>query len=306
VEWGFVNQMARVMFLVLCGQLLLAGCSASRDTPVDRQVSVGTHVLHLYCQGKPKGGWAGSSTVIIDTGSGETYESWLPLMGKLAQETRVCAYDRAGYGQSEPGPLPRDAGREADELRLLLLKAGVKGPYVLVGHSLGSLNVQVFASNYPSLVAGAVLIDPPPLGWLAGDAFPELRALYDQQVAALQSQGEALRGSSDPKDKAGADLCAMMASEMTELVRTSAHQAAAITSFGDLPLTVVASTKPNPQFGASAEAFQRFWIIQSEELAGKSARGAFIRAEDSSHHVHLDAPQVVMDAVRTHIQQPPK
>jgi pimeloyl-ACP methyl ester carboxylesterase len=271
-----------ITLLVLCCQLVLGGCSTSSDAPIDRQVSIGTHALHLYCQGR------GSPTVVIDTGSGETYEGWLPLINELAQETRVCAYDRAGYGQSEPGPLPRDAGREADELRLLLQKAGVKSPYVLVGHSLGGINAQVFAGRYASLVAGAVLIDPTPLGWIAGDAFPELHAQFDQQAAALESQGEALRRSSDPKEVAGANFMA------------------AIPSFGDMPLTVIASTAPNPQFGASAEAFQRYWIAQSEELARKSTRGVFIRAEGSSHHVHLDAPQLIIKAVRAILQQLPR
>jgi pimeloyl-ACP methyl ester carboxylesterase len=292
-----MKQVTRVVLLVLCSQLLFAGCTTSSDAPLDKQLDVGTHKLHIYCQGK------GSPAIVIETGSGETYESWLPLIGELAHEARVCAYDRAGYGQSEPGPLPRDAGREADELRQLLQKSDLKGPYVLVGHSLGAINAQVFAGRYPTLVAGAVLIDPPPLGWIAGDAFPELRALYDQEAAALKSQGEALSRSSDPKDKVAADFCAMVAAEMTELVRTSAHQAAAIPSFGDLPLTVIASTKPNPQFGASAEAFQQFWIAQSEELARKSTHGAFIRADGSSHHIHLDAPQLVLDAVRGIIAQ---
>ncbi len=186
---GFMNRTTRVMLFVLCGQLLLAGCMASSGAPIDRQVSVGTHALHLYCQGKPKGGWAGSPAVVIETGSGETYASWLPLMGELARETRVCAYDRAGYGRSEPGPLPRGAGREADELRLLLQKAGVEGPYVLVGHSLGGLNAQVFASKYPDLLAGAVLLDPTPLGWLTGDAFPELRAHVHPAGGQLQFPG---------------------------------------------------------------------------------------------------------------------
>ena len=73
-----------------------------------------------------------------------------------------------------------------------------------------------------------------------------------------------------------------------------------------MPLTVIASTKPNPQFGALAEAFQRFWIAQSAELAVESTRGVFIPAEGSSHHVHLDAPQLVLDAVRTLVQELPK
>ncbi len=271
-----MNRTARVMLFVLCGQLLLAGCMASSGAPIDRQVSVGTHALHLYCQGKSKGVWAGSPGVVIETGSGETCASWLPLMGELARETRVCAYDRAGYGRSEPGPLPRDAGREADELRLLLQKAGVKGPYVLVGHSLGGLNAQVFASKYPDLLAGAVLLDPTPRGWLTGDAFPELRHMFIQQADDFEPQATAMRSSADAKVRATADFYTVMASEMTEARKGTAGQLAAIESFGDLPFTVVAATQPDPRFGDAAQAFRQYWNEQSEQLALKSTQGVFI------------------------------
>lgn len=279
------------MFLVLCAALVLAGCGKGSGAPVDRLVNIGTHALHLYCQGK------GSPTVVIDTGSGETYESWLPLIGTLAQETRVCAYDRAGYGQSEPGPLPRDAGREANELRLLLQTGGVAAPYVLVGHSLGALNAQEFASRYPELLDGVVLLDPTPLAWLTGDAFPELLTMFTQQADTFKTQGEAMRSSPDAKDRTTAAFLAMLASEMTELPQATAGQLAAIQSFGDLPVTVVGATKPDPRFGASADAFRQFWNEQSEQLAQKSTRGLFVRAEGSSHHINLDAPELVRDTV---------
>lgn len=74
---------------------------------------------------------------MIDTGIGETYESWVSVMESLSRETRACAYDRARYGQSEPGPMPRDSQRSADELHLLLATSGEAGPFLLVGHSLG-------------------------------------------------------------------------------------------------------------------------------------------------------------------------
>lgn len=278
-------------FFVLCVVLALAGCGQGSDAPVDRLVDIGTHALHLYCQGK------GSPTVVIDTGSGDTYESWLPLIGVLTRETRVCAYDRAGYGQSEPGPLPRDAGREADELRLLLKTGGVKAPYVLVGHSLGALNAQEFASRYPDLLDGLVLLDPTPLAWLTGDAFQELLPMFTQQADTFRSQAEAMRSLPDAKDRATAAFLTMLTSEMTELPRATAAQLAAIQSFGDLPVTVVGATKPDPRFGAPADAFRQFANEQCEQLARKSTRGAFVRAEGSSHLVHLDAPELVRDTV---------
>jgi pimeloyl-ACP methyl ester carboxylesterase len=285
------NWPACCTFLVLCVALMLGSCGKGLDAPVDRLVNIGTHALHLYCQG------TGSPTVVIDTGSGETYESWVPLISTLAQETRACAYDRAGYGQSEPGPLPRDAGREADELRLLLQAGGVQAPYLLVGHSLGALNVQVFASKYPDLLDGVVLLDPTPLSWLTGDAFPELLPMFTQQADAFRSQAEAMRSAPDAKDRATAAFLTMLVSELTELPRATAGQLAAIQSFGDLPVIVVGATKPEPRFGPSADAFRQFSNEQCEQLAQKSTRGVFVRAEGSSHHIDLDAPELVRDTV---------
>jgi pimeloyl-ACP methyl ester carboxylesterase len=284
-------------FLVLCVALVLAGCGKGSGAPVDRLVNIGTHALHLYCQGR------GSPTVVIDTGSGETFESWLPLIGALAQETRVCAYDRAGYGQSEPGPLPRDAGREADELRLLLQAGDVQAPYLLVGHSLGALNVQVFASKYPELLDGVLLLDPTPLAWLMGDAFPELLPMFMQQADTFRSQAEAMQSAPDAKDRATAAFLTMLASELMELPQATAEQLAAIQSFGDLPVIVVGATRAEPGFGASADAFRQFANEQCEQLAQKSMRGVFVLAEGSSHHINLDAPELVRNTVLGMVKQ---
>jgi pimeloyl-ACP methyl ester carboxylesterase len=265
--------------------------------PTNQQVHIGTHTLHIYCVGE------GNPTVVIDTGITETYESWIPLIDSLRADTRICAYDRAGYGKSEPGPLPRDSQRVSQELYLLLKNAGVAGPYVLVGHSLGGLNMQVFADQYPHQTAGAILLDPPPLDWLMGKGFPELRELFAEQTRQLSLAAEAARSATDPEAKKQAGFLEMVASESSELMGQSAVQASAIQSFGDLPLTVIASTEPNPNFGSSAEAYQQFWIDQSENLATKSTRGKFILAEGSSHHIHLDKPQLVLDAIREMVTQ---
>jgi len=256
---------------------------------VDEMVNIGGHSLHIYCIGQ------GSPPVVIDVGFGDSYTNWRAIQEEVAQDTRVCAYERAGYGSSQPGPMPRSSQQVVYELKTLLEKADTPGPYVLVGHSLGGLNMQVFASQHPDRVAGAVLLDPPPLGFITGEKFPELYQMAEQETAGLLAAAEQARQSPDPEEKAKASYYQTLASEHTMMLADSARQVAAIESFGDMPLIVLASGKPNPAFG---EAFQQFWIEQNQALATKSANGTYILVEESGHHLYSDVPDVVLDVIR--------
>ena len=93
-----------------------------------------------------------------------------------------------------------------------------------------------------------------------------------------------------------------VASEHTALIAESASQVAAIPSFGDIPLVVIGSGKPNRAFGEQAEALQQFWIEQNRELTTKSTNGTFVLAQESSHTLHEDAPDVVLDAIRQMVE----
>ena len=161
-------RLAPRLSLVLLLSVALTSCAAA-GFPISQSYDIGTHSLHLECVG------SGSPVVVIDVGAGDSYQNWAAIMGHLAETTTVCSYDRAGYGQSEPGPLPRHSLQAANELRALLQAAALPGPYILVGHSLGAVNMQVFAAQYPDVTAGLILLDPTPLGWLLdGSTFPEL------------------------------------------------------------------------------------------------------------------------------------
>jgi len=291
----------QVRLLVCIGVLALSACGSGEPEvkDLDTMVNIGTHSLHIRCTGR------GGPTVVIDTGVGDTSERWQPIQAQIAQVTRVCTYDRAGYGSSEPGPLPRHSQQVAGELKQLLENAGIRGPYVLVGHSLGGLNVQVFADRYPDLVAGLILLDPTPLPFITGQAFPELHRVFEQQAAELQHMAEAARQSTDAEAQAQAGYLGAVASEHAALIAESASQVAAIASFGDIPLVVIGSGKPNPAFGADAEAFQQFWVEQNRELATRSTNGTFVLAQQSSHYLHEDAPDVVLDAIRQMVEQSP-
>src|SRR5579872_6692045 len=116
-------------------------------------VPVNGHKIHLYCSG------AGAPTAILEAPLAGIFKIWTPVQQAVSNFTRVCSYDRAGFGWSELGPLPRTSEQLALELHEALRIAGVKPPYVLVGWSAGGFPVRVFAGKFPSDVAAIVLVD---------------------------------------------------------------------------------------------------------------------------------------------------
>jgi pimeloyl-ACP methyl ester carboxylesterase len=169
----YQNQRPRNRWLVWTGRVLLGllvtlvvlsviGASyqtiaTARDArafpPPGQLVDVGGYKLHIRCLG------ADSPTVILLDGLPSMSASWANVQPTVAQTTRVCAYDRAGGGWSDPGPKPRDAQQIATELHTLLAKAELAGPYVLVGQSFGGLYARLYADRYPGEVSGMVLVD---------------------------------------------------------------------------------------------------------------------------------------------------
>jgi pimeloyl-ACP methyl ester carboxylesterase len=121
-----------------------------------RLVSAGAHRLNLYCMG------SGSPTVVFDSGWEDWAPAWSVVQPRVATFTRACAYDRAGVGFSEAGPMPRTSMQIADELHTALHSAGVSGPFILVGHAFGGDNVRAFADRYMPDVAGLVLVEADP------------------------------------------------------------------------------------------------------------------------------------------------
>ncbi len=240
----------------------------------------------------------GQPTIILDTGFGETFESWDQLLPKLAELSQVFVYERAGYGQSKPGRFPRSARMVAHELEYTLRNNGIKPPYLLIGHSLGAMNMQVFAHDHPELVAGMILMDPPPQDWLEGRGFPELRELADTMSWEMNETAIALLASDDPDEQREGMFYKTLASEHNEMLNSSARQIGRIESFGYLPLTVIGAGQPNPAFRQWASSYQAYWITTSQMVASKSTRGEFILADQSSHHIHHDAPEIVLEAVK--------
>lgn len=112
--------------------------------------------MNLHCSGSETSG----PTVILEGGWTSITPSWRKVQGELAKTARVCSYDRAGYGFSDPGPMPRTALALTKDLEALTKAAGLKAPYVLVAHSLGAFNARLFVDRNRQTVAGMVLVDP--------------------------------------------------------------------------------------------------------------------------------------------------
>ena len=157
------------------------GDQAQPPRPPGRLVDIGGYRLHLWCMGKEGEGPA----VVLIPGAGDFSFTWGLVQPAVAKFTRACSYDAAGQAWSDKGPEPRTFKQEAYELRTVLRTAGVNGPYVLVGASLGGIIARVFARDYPNDVAGMVLVgstDPDMIGVMALGKTVRIRSLAQKRA----------------------------------------------------------------------------------------------------------------------------
>jgi pimeloyl-ACP methyl ester carboxylesterase len=143
---------------VLASLLQASACALTADPspppPLGRLVDLGGRRLHLHCLG------SGSPAVIVENGSNGFSLDWALVQPEVAKFTQICTYDRAGYAWSERGPARGSVEQTIDDLHLLLRKAGIKPPYVLVGASIGGIHTRAYQRRYPEEVVGLVLDDP--------------------------------------------------------------------------------------------------------------------------------------------------
>jgi pimeloyl-ACP methyl ester carboxylesterase len=279
---------------------------------------MGGYRLHLACQRE------GSPTVVMEAAIGETGLLWSLVQPAVAQRSRVCVYDRAGLGWSDPSPRPRTAEIMVEELHTLLATAEVPGPYVLVGHSFGGLLVRLYAARHPQEVAGLVLVDSAHEDQYRR-APSEIRELLPQVEEQARQQFEGLKaliesGSLDPgmlpvppglPASAAETFRALVAANPKHVETFIAEQQAVqaihaelrvarITSLGDLPLVVLSHDEPMAMPGLSDEvnqAYEQLWQDLQAELAALSSQGKLMMAEGSGHYIQLERPQLVIDAI---------
>ena len=242
--------------------LVLAFC-----TPIlalTQTFSTNGHRLYLSCEGKPS-----ASTVVLIAGGGGTTDTWNKVQTPISQFTRVCSYDRQGLGKSDPlSPGSQQAvGQIVTDLEVLLRKAKVAPPYILVGHSIGGLYARAFDARFDSQVEGIVLLD----------------SSHEEQVWRFaQSEPDALKEYPRWRDQQ------YMVSQ--GFLRPGQHLAWRFSK----PLIVIEhGTPPEP-----------VWHEMQEDLASRSSKSRFITASQSSHYIQKLQPQLVIDAVRSIATQP--
>lgn len=266
--------------------------AADTRTMPGRLVEVDGHRLHLSCTG------TGSPTVVLEPGAGEMAANLGWITPDVAATTRVCAYDRAGRGWSDPADTTQDGARIASDLHTLLHRAGVPGPYVLAGHSFGGLYVLAFAARYPDEVAGMVLVDSTAPAVTngptqrAGQAGSDLVRRASALLSATARFGLARLYAGLSADElpppSRRDVRASMATSTTvrsvldEYVAGSASMAdaAALRDFDDRPLVVLTAAVGHPPS----------WFAAQDRLATLSTDTVH-RVVDGATHEALVAEQ---------------
>ena len=263
---------------------------------------IGGYRLHLDCEGQ---GWP---VVVLDSGLGGTSVEWQSVMRKVSSFTRICVYDRAGYGFSDRSPLPRTSSWIADELRRLLQAAGETGPFVLVGHSYGGYNVQYFARHYPHLTGGLVLVDSSHPSQVERFRAPP----YELNTVPSSPWGIVQFNDPPPPHKKLSPYAQAMARYLSSRWKSRRALASEFLRFQDSARQVRESQplKPMPVMvltrGRRAIAnddrgtqLEQLWMKMQSELAQISPWSTHILARESGHHVHIEQPELVAYAIAT-------
>jgi len=218
-------------------------------------VDVGGYRLAIRCQGK------GARTVLLESGFDVGGYEWLLVQSTLAKTTRVCSYDRAGLGASDrrQPQTPPQASRIVDELHLLLSGAGITGPYVFGGHSIGAFFIRLYALHYPDEVAGLVTVDGSP-------------------------------GGLDPAPP-GVDL--VQGDHESYYLAEANNKLAEKPTLGSRPLVVL--TRGRAELSPDLEGV---WLQDQTRVARLSSDSMLVRVDNAGHDIPGDNPSIVAEALR--------
>jgi len=283
--------------------------------PPGELVEVDDTFLHLNCTGE------GTPTVILESGAGSPSVVWMAVQDEIAQLTRVCSYDRAGLGWSERKQGPRDAGKVADELHVLLGTASIEPPYVMVGHSFGGPRIMIFAHRFPGEVAGFVFVDttdpeleerlPPELAALAEAQGSPSTFLYSALAATgvLRALGRLTAGAPGGWPSEIVEVArAFGPVSLTEALREIKSReetlglARKLGPIGDIPIIVLTAGRlklpESAEMTPELEKQLRDLRLELQgELAALSTNSDHRIIQSAAHFIQIDEPGAVVTAV---------
>ena len=282
-------------------------------------VDIGGLRLHINCTG------VGSPAVIMEAGPNDSSIIWQLVQPQISKFTRVCSYDRAGFGWSDAPNEPRSSLNIADELARLLTRAAVPGPYVLVGHDFGTLDLRVFTARHRQEVAGLVFVDSvhpdihhrPPFNAAAQSTAANIyyRVMPWTVLVGVPRIFGWCHGNftfpNQPEEwarlvpEATAQYCRLQSlrAEEAQVTDESGSFYANTGPLGDMPLIVLSHDPQVNDFGgffspADLVKAERAWMEMQDELRGLSSRSQWIVARGSPHWVQIHRPDLVVAAVQ--------
>ena len=269
--------------------------SAGSSTELVADIDVGGRTLHLYCAGPTD---TGEPTVILEGGLMTPSDAWTGVLGGMRETHRVCAYDRAGLGLSQPATeTSRTTADLVDDLRAMLDGARVEAPVVLVAHSIGAWPAAVFAERYPDEVAGLVFADP---------RGPRVSADWRAALPA-ESAGEPMSVTLNRQELGAFETDPSMNQERLDLAASAAEAAAALDAsgplFGDLPVIVLRGGLTTQSWSDLppdlAATFDEIWLSGQQELVDESTAGKLVVVPDAGHEFAYEQPEPVIAAVES-------
>jgi pimeloyl-ACP methyl ester carboxylesterase len=272
------------------------------STPPGKMVNIGTHSLHLFCKGE------GLPPVILEAGIGANMLDWIKIIPEISKVTKVCAYDRAGYGWSERGPKPRLTSVLAKELYTLLLADNIAAPYILVGHSFGGLIIQNFAYLYPELTKSILLIESMHAKQFevfekAGidiPTSPSRGLIYAGRSVLTYGFPERIKDVA--YEIASSDKTrSYMFNELRNLTKSAKETQNTI--LPDLPLRVLVHGNKEWEKIAENGEMEKIWIELQLSFIKSKKNASLLNIIESGHQIHLDHPKFVIEEIKNMINQ---
>jgi pimeloyl-ACP methyl ester carboxylesterase len=315
----------RVVFSLLAlAAVLVAGSSAFnavalyrfRQLPPGQTFLVDGHAMRIDCSG------SGSPAIVLDAGLGDDGLNWGRVQPALAKTTRVCSYDRAGFGWSDALPPPRDADHIATELHGLLAEAHVTGAVVLMGHSIAGIYLRDYASRYPENVVGLIFVDGSTPLQNRNPAFkahpdPEpparLKVLLKKAAIAagiprlLGACSRTFRGFDPHAAKLLAedechDRSTAVAAELESFDR-SGEETVHTGPYGTLPILIFSQDPARTAAQGEPMDVVMAWNQMQEDLKQLSTRSRRIIAKGSTHYIQGNRPDLIEREVPKFIEQ---